>query len=225
MSPTNEPSMIPTNQPSIEPSLMPTSKPSMSSVAPTNVPSMKPSNGKVMRNARVPLKVVHGSEKKLNLICDGTKTYIEEIIYETYGNDTETNVTCSTDDSTARDQLSEDKIPVLLTAQTCFVKESTAPRQDDYNTYVNDLMSDEGTQRKLPMYILRAALAHGLEIDDIIAVELDTSVDPPSMVLSLAEDEPAPATKLETASSGVDSTAFWWSFALAACTNYLVTRL
>jgi hypothetical protein len=198
----------------------------MSSAAPTNVPSMKPSYGEVVRNAVVPLKIAVGSEKKLNVICDGTTMYIAEIIHETYGNDTETNVTCSTDDSTARDQLSEDKIPVLVTAKTCFVKESTAPRQDDFNTYVNDLMSDEDTQKILPMYILRAALAHGLNLDDIVSVELDldTSVDPPAMVLSFAEDEPSPATKLETAPSGVDSTAFWLSFALAACTNYLVTR-
>jgi hypothetical protein len=85
-------------------------------------------------------------------------------------------------------------------------------------------MSDEDTQKKLPMYILRAALANGITLDDIVTVELDTSVDPPAMVLSFAEDEPPSATKLETAPSSVDHTPIWLSFALAACTSYLVTR-
>eukprot|EP00980_Cylindrotheca_fusiformis_P030323 scaffold24655_cov147-Cylindrotheca_fusiformis.AAC.2 len=214
MSPSDQPSKIPTQSPTFHYSVM-TSQ--TASITPTNVPSLGPMypTVKATRRAGARLEVANASKEIMQLLCDGVAMYIDDIMYDTYGQGATTNVTCSTDVSAVVGQEQ-----LMITAQTSFAKESFAPIQKDFELYFKDLMSDEETAQELPLYVLRAGLAGNRTFDgDTAAVsfaEVQHSSDPPVIFLSFGDNDngtpsvPKPMVAKVEMTSGVQHSSELW---------------
>jgi hypothetical protein len=133
---------------------------------------------------------------KVDLVCSTTGLFVIQVIKAYYGSDTETSFSCGTDESiTHGTQRKLSSMPVVGAARTYFPIESTAPEQDEYETFVHGIMRFDLTKVTLPMKIRSAAFALEEPVHDI-QLEMDTAVTPPVLIFYFGPPLP-PAVSFE----------------------------
>jgi hypothetical protein len=165
---------------------------------------------------------------KLDVTCTAIQEYINQFMKDTYGSDTQTTITCSR--SLVGRRLfwnTKNEEPILVLVTTTFPRGHSAPRQFRYDKYLNQVMVGEETTTQLPAYIVEAATASGESFDGVFTA-LDTSTDPPVLMILFGEDNPTSQPTSQPASNptsgedgdesslGTPSVRVRLSFALAA---------
>lgn len=143
------------------------------------------------------------------MICNGAEAYMNEVVQSEYGSDTVTNIFCF--QSERRTLFVDTEKPVLAFVTTTFARGASAPRRFRYDEYLNKVMIGKETSTELPGFIIAAATASGESFDRGVFTRLDTSIDPPVLVVEFGTDTSptaAPASsqfRVSSTSEGANS--------------------
>ncbi|CAJ1928705.1 unnamed protein product [Cylindrotheca closterium] len=197
--PTIKPSTTPSSTPTTsQPSMTPTPQPTTS--APTKAPTPAPTFGERIRTGRGAIEISSASFGKVDVICNGVKKFMDDLIKETFGSNVDNDISCEAEGGfgsgpiAMRRPLSESLgtkegaiINIGVTVNSRFPRGSVAPLQEDFEKYAVELMIDAESRRKLPMYILRSAMDAGMLVAGVISTDVNESVDPPALKISFSE--------------------------------------
>eukprot|EP00980_Cylindrotheca_fusiformis_P018249 scaffold5930_cov177-Cylindrotheca_fusiformis.AAC.4 len=181
---------------------------------PTTAPSIPPSATNpvlvsAQMTAAVPLAVDDSGLDKLDAVCKGTEAYLDQVVQSAFGSDTHTTVACSK--STDRSEK-----PVVAVVTTTFPQANNAPREFRYIQYLNEIMVAEGASISLPAFISEAAKASGSGLDDGVHTSIDSTVDPPMLVIELSPNTTTGKDGKPLASEGTTLVGgFWCMLALS----------
>eukprot|EP00980_Cylindrotheca_fusiformis_P003004 scaffold695_cov113-Cylindrotheca_fusiformis.AAC.1 len=186
-------SVNPTSSPTANPSLAPSVATSAPTAPPTIAPSASPTQlTPAQRSATVPLAVDVTGLDRLDVICKGAEGLIDQEVKNAFGSDTQTSVSCSQDVNDIRRKLFLDyEKQVVATVTTTFARGHEAPRQFRFSQYLNRVMASEEASAALPGFIEKAATDSGSGFDTGIYTSLDTTRNPPVVVINFSAETPS----------------------------------
>lgn len=176
--------------------MSPTPQPTTS--APTKAPTPAPTFGERSRTGHGTIEISSASFGKVDVICAGVQKFLDEVIKDAFGAKIDNVISCDADNDGSSAMMRRpsprttgDKegatIKIEITVTSRFPRGSVAPLQEDFEKYAEELLTDAESRRKLPMYILRAALDVGMHVEGVISTDVNDSVDPPALQINFSE--------------------------------------
>lgn len=141
------------------------------------LPSVPPSYLSLELHASVKIEVSSEEHlsQKVDLVCNATGLYFNQVVKAHYGNETETSLSCQTNSHGTTRKLTS--ILFIGTAKTHFYT-TAAPQQAEYELFIYGLLKLDLTKATLLLKIVDAAGALDDPIHDI-EMKMDAGATPP----------------------------------------------